>query len=88
MFATLALAYPERLANGFVVGSDWLFHVLYSIAKPFMNKDTIKKIKLLSKPEDLQRYIDKKELPDLYGGLYKYPYENKLVSMGIIPESD
>lgn len=53
-----------------------------------MNKDTIKKIRILSKPEDLQRYIDKKNLLDLYGGFYKFPYENKNVSMGLLNESD
>lgn len=77
MFKIFNVAYPERMATAYVVGADWLFSILWAIVKPFVSKDTLKKIMLLKKPEDLQNYIAKEKLLDLYGGDFKFSFQNK-----------
>lgn len=62
--------YPELLGKLFIINTNWLFSVLWGIAKVWIDKKTKKKIKIIggSYKKDLLADIDEDQLPEWLGG--------------------
>lgn len=62
--------YPEILSQMFIINSDFLFKVCWTLSKPFMTKKTKQKVSVLGKEyqKKLLQYIPPHDLPKIYGG--------------------
>lgn len=65
--------YPERLAQAYVLGMNWLARLVYTIVKPFIAKKTRNKVVILKNVEGLQQYFDPSNLQEIHGGTYSLP---------------
>jgi len=69
--------YPERLAEFIVLRANWLFHILWNVARHFMDARTVNKIKLIGSDikDPLLEYFDEGSLWYFYGGKYKWDFQ-------------
>jgi hypothetical protein len=70
-FDFLQAYYPERLAKAFVVHVPTIFWGVWHMLSPFIDKVTREKILFVEDKAlemTLMEYIDKEQLPSLYGG--------------------
>lgn len=67
--------YPERVEKIYVRNVDWVFWIMYKIAKPFLPSATAEKIVLLGKDpaKDLLEHVSQDQLWQRYGGTWKMP---------------
>ena len=68
--------YAERLAKFYVLHVNWLYRMMYTLAKPMLAKKTKQKMEILGSPTDLLRFVDSDQLVADYGGTntYIHPY--------------
>lgn len=85
--------YPETLGTCYAVNAPKLFPVMWNIAKPFLEEETKKKIKILGKKykEQILEYIDPNQLPVHWGGNCRDPdgdefCRSKVCMGGKVPE--
>mmetsp|Transcript_28224 Transcript_28224/g.53414 ORF Transcript_28224/g.53414 Transcript_28224/m.53414 type:complete len:528 (-) Transcript_28224:46-1629(-) len=71
---TLANHYPERMKRAYVIPANVLFRTLWTIVKVFFDPDTAAKIRFLSGPKELQKYIAVDQLPVDLGGELEYEF--------------
>ena len=60
--------YPERLHCFYVIGANWFYRAMFSIAKLFMTKRTSNKVQVLASEDDLLKYFNKDDLMAGYVG--------------------
>jgi len=62
--------YPEMLGNLYIVNAPWVFNMIWKIVKPWLNDQTLSKIKILGSnyKEVLLNAIDAENLPKFLGG--------------------
>jgi len=70
--------YAERLEAVYILHANWLFKLIYGMIKPFLADKSRKKMRIISKKEDLLNYFDKDQLLPEYGGTAKYQYRYPL----------
>jgi len=72
MSDTGAEYYPEMLGKTFLVKCPWYFDKIWSMVKPFIDKDTLNKLIVASSfpMEDIVKIIPPEYLIKEYGGLY------------------
>lgn len=68
--------YAERLGAVYVLHINWLYWLMFQIAKPLLNKKTREKIQIVRNVEGLAQYFDSDQLLREYGGTntYEHPY--------------
>ncbi|XP_067941980.1 retinal-binding protein-like [Watersipora subatra] len=72
--------YPGLQKRMFIVNAPAIFPILWKVAKPIINKDVRKKIKVLGRDykQELLKYIDKDQLPAYLGGSMTGPNGDQL----------
>ena len=70
MIKNIKTCYPDLCADTYIVNAPTMFNVAFAIVKPFMEKRTVQKIKILGKNYQnvIHEVVDKKRLPDFLGG--------------------
>lgn len=66
--AALANYYPETMGAIYVLGANWLFHLIHKFVSTFLDPVTMGKMKLLDSLQDLQHCVDVQQLLQEYGG--------------------
>jgi len=79
MFVKLGDYYTERLARCMVINVGWTLSMIWSFVKPFLAQETIDKYVMVKGgnkelEEILDKYVDKDQLIEEYGGKCKYSY--------------
>jgi hypothetical protein len=67
--------YPERVKQSLLIKAPKVFPIAYNLIKPFLEERTRKKVKVMGSnwKEELQKYIDPDNLPEMYGGNRREP---------------
>lgn len=76
LVSSLQNYYPERTHRVHVLHSNWFYHTIFALVKPFLHANTRNKISLVSKMEDLKIDIAADQLTNNHGGIYLDPYDN------------
>ncbi|ESO91668.1 hypothetical protein LOTGIDRAFT_163396 [Lottia gigantea] len=80
--------YPETLKISFAINAPRIFPIIYNLARPFLNENTIKKVHVLGADykQVLLKYIDPDQLPVYWGGTKTDPDGNpkcpSLINLG------
>lgn len=69
--------YAERLDCLYVLHPNWFFKAMFKVIKPFLNKKTKEKIKLINNTKELEVFFDKSSLMRDMGGSSDYVYQYK-----------
>lgn len=68
--------YAERLDSIYIMFPNWFFRTMFKVLKPFLNKKTKEKIKLVGNYKELEKFFDKdcilKEMEGTSDFVYKY----------------
>jgi hypothetical protein len=86
VLSILSAHYPERLHRAFIIDGPALFGYLFSLVRPFIDQRTKEKIQFLQQRksqkfnEEISKTIEISELPEDFGGEWKFEeeeYRNK-----------
>ena len=74
---TLQANYPERQAYTFIIGAPWYFRMIWAVVKPWLNKDTRNKIRMLGSnwKDAFAECFEPDQLPEEYGGTMKLSFD-------------
>ncbi|XP_041379293.1 SEC14-like protein 2 [Gigantopelta aegis] len=67
--------YPETLKVSYVINAPRIFPIAYSLVRPILSEDTVRKIHVLGSnyKDTLLKYIDEDQIPAHWGGTYTDP---------------
>jgi len=69
--------YPEHLRKMYVINTPWIFSMLWAIIKPWIDTNTLAKIKILgSNYQEALDIIKPEDIPDYLGGPIKNSVPN------------
>ncbi|CAH1802360.1 unnamed protein product, partial [Owenia fusiformis] len=94
LFVILEDFYPETLKYCLICNAPRIFPVIYNLVKPFLSENSRKRIRILGSnyQEELQKLIDKSEIPQCWGGTKVGPEgdprcSHEILWGGKVPES-
>jgi hypothetical protein len=89
----LSDCYPEILRGFYVLGANWFYRAMWTVAKIFVSKKTEDKIHMLPEVEcndhlylELTQYIDPSNLAEEYGGTLKINDSTRHIPLHSEPE--
>lgn len=68
---------PERLGFLYVCPAPFIFRALWAIIRPWLNKKTQEKVKLVGTCEELKEYISPDQIPKRMGGTDEWEHDPK-----------
>lgn len=79
--------YAERLDSIYILFPNWFFRTMFKLLKPFLNKKTKEKLKLIENYKELDRFFEKDCIMKEMGGTSEFLYQYKGKIVGELAEN-
>jgi len=73
--------FPQRIKGIYIVNPGFVVKGLMAIARLFLKKKILDRVRLINKPEDLLNLVDKDQLITYFGGTLEFSFEDMINSI-------